>query len=123
MTDQEINEAVAWKLGWTEAKLTLLNDLGHRYGHKFITPMDPDENQCDCPNTWTHGIADYCHSIEAAWEIVEHLRSRYTVGIFFGCKQPQFTDQIGTNIEAVSDTAPMAICLAFLKLDKGSLIS
>lgn len=90
-----INEAVAKKLGvWIREY-----DLHHR------TP-------------------DYCHSIEAAWEIVEKcgghiwLRSgdcmpenNPNFGITWQCLIAKDKDYIGK-----ADTAPKAICLAFLKL-------
>lgn len=90
MTDQEINEAVARK-------------LGDRIRH--------DEHCCPIP--------DYCHSIAAAWEIVEHTLMKYAFEIhstptnyiahFSGPTWKQL-------MTAEADAAPMAICLAFLKL-------
>lgn len=70
MTDQEINEAVARKLG-IDPKATF-SGVDNKTGDlKFDVP-------------------DYCHSIAAAWEILEFVRNKYTT--------------------------PMSICLAFLKL-------
>lgn len=87
MTDSEINEAVVRKLG-----------LG-----------DPHE---------MFVIPPYCNSIEAAWEIVEkiewfclqkeHDGSGWTVWDMAGTEE--------ANLIVTADTAPMAICLAFLKL-------
>lgn len=97
MTDQEINDAVASKLHW---------------GGKSIK---------------TH--IDYCHSIEAAWEIVEHIRQRPNPKALIN---PSYAWEIHAKrkswivymtgptwkqmVSAEADTAPMAICLAFLKL-------
>lgn len=92
-TNQEVNEAVARKLG------------GDPPGH----PEQPD----------------YVGSIAAAWEIVEHLRTK-NIGILVESDQ----DEIGKNpgfsywceitnhpeCSGYANTAPLAICLAFLKL-------
>lgn len=91
MTDQEINEAVHEKL----------------HGK----PYDP------------FNIPDYCTSIQAAWEIVEKeagfdlFFARDYQGEKWSCT---FTVKEGDRpswvVGAKADTAPMAICLAFLKL-------
>lgn len=106
LTDQEINEAVARKLGF----------LWEKGDPMAIT-------------------RDYCHSIQAAWEIVENLKnSKKTFVVHIGglvnnpCGCGSFEKWIyvcnifdpGQFILAGAhhaDTAPMAICLAFLKLD------
>lgn len=123
MTDQEINEQVARKLGWN--KLAKLDDsTGYLYGWKFKGELA--------------NPPDYCHSIEAAWEILEKKQialvptntgwfatSRDAVleegecleiWIPSGCAT---RDHCGCLRCAIADTAPMAICLAFLKLEDG----
>lgn len=93
MTDQEINEAVYKKLGWDAT-----------------------------PQTF---IPHYCTSIAAAWEIAEYLKAQKR------CKglalyspfenESQWSFKIlwlPYIFEALAETAPMAICLAFLKLDE-----
>lgn len=102
MTDQEINEAVARKLGWTFHDDPFNGNHWDRY---------PDGHGSE------KEVPDYCHSIEAAWAIVPEI--------------PYFTIcQIGDFVWRVSwlpstagptpfeqaDTAPMAICRAFLEL-------
>ncbi len=86
MTDQEINEAVGRKLG-AEFKFNIGGIL-------YAEPMPQD----------------YCHSIEAAWEIVEKLKFRLS--------PVNETDWVasGGHQSAMASCAPMAICLAFLKL-------
>lgn len=87
MTDQEINEAVAKKLG-----------------------IDPFSFERDANR-------DYCHSIEAAWEILK-------TAIEYECQLTYHHWADGTDFweasineqKAEADTAPMAICKAFLKL-------
>lgn len=88
MTDTEINEAVARKLG------VQLKNLKAR---------------------------DYCHDIEAAWEVVDKIKDTYfSVSVshdnerhLYQCEYSGFNNP---PIYATADTAPMAICLAFLKL-------
>ncbi len=94
MTDQEINEAVARKLGYMSDK------------------TDP------------RSVTDYCRSIAAAWEVVESLKNHsvtirkadaltgWYCNIFSWQGYPNGEKQ--PEIEAEADTAPMAICLAFL---------
>lgn len=97
MTDQEINEAVARKFGWV-------------YDAKFQDWGDPDGVVMPLP--------DYCHSIAAAWEAVKYIQkmeisvdvrawSSNSFSVFIRC---------GIEMTAIANTAPMAICLAFLKM-------
>lgn len=102
MTDQEINEAVAKKLCETP---------------KDLDPLNSDN--WDRP--YREMIPNYCHSIEAAWEIVKYMESDWRFclqsissghyGAWF------FSNHSATElVSEQADTAPMAICLAFLKL-------
>lgn len=126
MTYQEINKAVATKLGvklstdpWRE---TAPSEWWHKNG---------GSKWCGVEEHPPYTIPDYCHSIAAAWEIVDYWKYRpfrmaNTVG---GGYRVSFTDTLVHNHcnceeactyevegEVVSDTVPMAICLAFLKL-------
>ena len=98
MTDQEINEAVARKLGYGEYDPTFIENGKVVKGPK----------------------KDYCHSIEAAWEIVEHANKSLRCPVRFdkGEASRWYVSFDGSphDADAVADTAPMAICLAFLKL-------
>ncbi len=94
MTDQEINEAVARKLGWKRKAEWEYDTL----------------SSCSAP-------PDYCHSIQAAWEMVDKMPPSWSlirrddgkfVCTFIGPK--------GLDGGGAHNTAPMAICLAFLKL-------
>lgn len=121
MTDREICEAVARKLC-------------------------PDLK----PHEWPGGLKDYCHSIEAAFEIVEKMIAEgYSVTVnrypknrlwltppYEGAPGPKWEFKPNPNetsqcivswhdvdseswivgCDPIADTAPMAICLAFLKL-------
>lgn len=112
MTPNEINEMVALKLGW-------------RY-HEDLKPICW---QSPHGGSYLRDFPDYCHSIAAAWEIVENLAKKdLTIDI-------SFTDYLGFKARVSirsenggawtfhargikADTAPLAICLAFLKLEK-----
>lgn len=97
MNDQEINEAVARKLGWKQ-------DGG-------IGWIQPEPH----PDGFLIGHAvlpDYCHSIAAAWEVVE--KTRMTIepseaGWWAGF--PHAVNKIWEHDEI----APRASSLAFLK--------
>lgn len=111
MTPVEVNEAVAKKLGWTAPT----GKREPRYGGKGY-PFSEFK--------WSNGgefydaLPDFCTSIAAAWEVVELQK-----GKMISLTNPGF-EWICRIIDAhngdeVSDgacTAPMAICLAFLKL-------
>ena len=100
MTDQEINGAVARKLGV----------------NRIIKSSEPSGIL-----QWVEPVKDYCHSIEAAWEVVEWIHQNGGKLLW----KPMFELSHSGNgwlcrmrqepYEA-ADTAPMAICLAFLKL-------
>lgn len=113
MTDQEINEAVARNLGW-KSRTKRAKEAG-----KFISDFcagDGHELGCEEP-------LDYNNDISAAWDIVDHLKPRRVDlcrredGKWI-CKvwHPKIAMQgIATEI---ADTAPMAVCKAFLKLEE-----
>lgn len=107
MTNTEINEAVARKLGWTQIKC---GDT-HCFGPMSMRWRSVDGRHFDT-------FPAYSTSIEAAWEIVESLKMDFCLS-----RNGHWDCQFGPNglgqpglIDAVADTAPMAICLAFLKL-------
>jgi len=93
MTDQEINEMVARKLGI---------ELGN------LKPRD------------------YCHSIKAAWEVVEKAQALGSFALIFSYVEPGLwyagwgstgVEGFEFDLDATADTAPRAICEAFLKLE------
>lgn len=90
MNDKEINEAVARKLGWR--------------------------------GTFPDQYPDYCHSITAAWEVVEQVFTSFylswdeTTETWFAKWDNQHRTEESCRYKGEADTAPMAICLAFLKL-------
>lgn len=112
MTNQEINEAVARKL-----------DLNpHFFG---LGPNGQASNMITRSNGFSEALPDYSTSIEAAWEIVEHLRklptavSQYAFEIH-AAPNGYFAYITGPTwkqvVKGETDTAALAICLAFLKL-------
>lgn len=106
MTDQEVNIAVARKLGWEP----------RNYDPQSIEPI----KRIPCftaPNGDLYAnVPDYCHSIAAALEIIEKgfldgVQIRISDGKWIAGKRGE---EIEKSIPA--DTAPRAICEAFLKL-------
>jgi hypothetical protein len=122
VTNHEINEAVARKLGWIDIQPSSNPKIF--YGFRG----DTDEMQL---------IPDYCTSIAAAWEIVEKQSMAlvpFSSGRWYAttidmpeteneCFEIWTQSNCATENECscgccvVADTAPMAICLAFLKLE------
>lgn len=104
MTNQELNEAVARKLGWevTES-VSDPND-------KCFTPPG---NAMD----WGPEPPPYSTSIAAAWEIVDKIFvvKLQKVSDEWQC---ELNDARGNSAFDASDTAPMAICKTFLKLQE-----
>lgn len=111
MTDQELNEQVARKLGWYALKWR--DEVSRKPAWWGLSKDHTVESL----------VPDFCHSIEAAWEIFGYASSRYTDLTlvqdndrwlaFFGIWDGQ---GINRNFSR-ADTAPRAICLAFLKLE------
>lgn len=138
MTDQEINEAVARKLGWTALKV--INHLGLRDEFVGIPPKDQWSKHYIDPSKLKDriplcSVPDFVNRIEAAWEIVEHLQKQKTpfyvavgglmhnpcaCGAYekwvYTCNIFDPTLKLELSVHAHADSAPMAICLAFLKL-------
>ena len=103
MNEREINEAVARKLGYNV-----------QYDGIYWEAV-PDDVMAEL-----HPLPDYCTQIAAAWEVVEKMSGDYEVTINaahrkYWCHAAGPTWKQAVHAEA--DTAPMAICLAFLKLN------
>lgn len=110
MTPQEINEAVARKLGCLICKPPC------KWPH---SPNDDGIIWCE--------IKDYCGDIRAAWEIVQFLINGKWM-IFNPGNTNTWVASItdlpyGSKSDAEAGTAPMAICLAFLKLEERKLLT
>lgn len=124
MTDQEINEAVAKKLGWAKGSYAEVESVS---GNSWTDYPKEDGTE----RMVISKLPDFCHDIKAAWEIVDFIESkqgafniigfwhqpcscgdydryRYEVRIY-NAKEPPAC--------ARADSAPMAICKAFLKLE------
>lgn len=109
MTNEEINEAVARKLG----KIRIyVNASG-----------EPTEREKAVAQSY---IPDYAGSISAAWEIVEHCRENMRFDTAWieshgddgkpAWSARFWTPDFKADVYVRADTAPMAICQAFLKL-------
>lgn len=126
MTYQEINEAVARRLGWEHVPADAGSDDYWRRA-----ALRDNEGRIIRPAQFPF-ISDYSTSIEAAWEIPTYLISK---GFEFNVDHPDWEEikyfeedrhkKWRCNIsapngkiwkDAYADTAPMAICLAFLEL-------
>lgn len=113
MTDTEKNEAVARKLGWTYNQ--------HPYQYWIPGDLVARDKYGDRPSR----VPDYCSDIKAAWEIVEQLKTSYH-SLYVNCWNKRWTVWLADDIEyihnqiaqpkAESDSAPMAIVDAFLKV-------
>lgn len=103
MDDNELNALVARGLGWTNPKGPKCG--GPREGH----------DHGDFYACYEVG-PDYCHDIKAAWEVVEYCQTKDDNFYLDWEDKPIWTCQLGIA-EAKADTAPMSICLAFLKLE------
>lgn len=108
MDDNELNALVARGLGWTNPKGPKCG--GPREGH----------DHGDFYACYEVG-PDYCHDIKAAWEVVELItkeNERKQCGPIVRLEHDgKWHFRIGHDI-VQADTAPMAICLAFLKLEE-----
>lgn len=121
MTPQEINEFVAQKLGYKKGNLVVgTNTKGQPVENKeWVTPE----------GKLAYWLPDYAGSIQAAWEVVEHIRERPNPDALIN---PSYAFELHATpsawvaiisgptwkqmVKGESETAPMAICLAFLKL-------
>lgn len=119
MTDDEINEAVARKLGDT-AYCGCGDPVSDHGKGEFEGEMVCCHAFCKCESI---KIPDYCHSIEAAFEIVEKYRhSKVTVGYRFELIDHDvewycgWANDSGWLATGEAESPAMAICLAFLKL-------
>jgi hypothetical protein len=117
MTPEEVNEAVALKLGWDKVvgPAPMFRTIWIRKGNF-------GEGQQYAPT--------YTTDIKSAWEIVDYVAS-HSSDPSLKFKMTRHTSQVyaGWYIEAggmgddftlaegQAETAPMAICLAFLKLN------
>lgn len=119
MTDSEINEAVARQLGnppCSDGYSQLVNKDGSRicqHCGASVSLERPEHIE----------QRDYCHRIDAAWDVVDHLRDRgVSVDLMVTPKLSRCTIRemamglIQTSAEAGPTDASRAICLAFLKL-------
>lgn len=123
MTDSETNEAVARKLGWRIKTGTLVREYTEGAGGgSAVMPamkgwLSPTSKRKDLV---VSNVPDYCHSIAAAWEVVEHIRKNQmmvSMNLLSSCQLKITHGEISNVLaESWADTAPTAICLAFLKL-------
>lgn len=115
MTNDEINEKVARRLG---AKRLVAE--GHDCGDHY-------HDHWELTHEWNYRkyakfLPNYCEDLKAAWEIAEKnavINSWwcFTIHAYLGGWVAGWSDRDGSwRNKTDSDTAPMAICLAFLKM-------
>lgn len=106
LTHESINEQVARKLGWTS---------------KFYRDPEPGITEwLKDGQSYGDRPSDYAHSIQAAWEIWEHVgnNTEWSIAIEYQGREYDCWLSHPTERQVIvhADTAPLAICLAFLKL-------
>lgn len=106
MTPAEINDAVALKLGVDGSSYPWVQTGPSKPWH--ITGGAQWCGEEEPPKYFP----DYCHDIKAAWDILQTLDKIF---ILEQQAKGQWRVDLGRG-PSYSDTAPMAICLAFLKL-------
>lgn len=105
MTNNEVNEAVAVRLGW----------VYHEDASPLCWEMPINST------VYVKSYPTYSTSIAAAWEVVEFVRNQNKESIEIH-SLPEGYSVIFTGptwkqmVRQDADTAPMAICLAFLKI-------
>lgn len=98
MTDKEINEAVAKRLGWTLVKSDPTRGALGKY--KTLAGVALSD------------VPDYCHSIEAAWDIL--LTHPGDFGLIR--ENDKWISWFRCCEDVDAHSPQMAICLAFLKI-------
>lgn len=105
----------------TDAELDEINEkVGDKLLHNCKCLEPAEGKKCIC-------LPDYSRSIAAAWEIVDSLKAQdYYIALFdenhgYGVSEKQWIAELRdhkarTITEGEAETAPLAICLAFLKL-------
>lgn len=118
MTSQEINEAVARKLGWKPIKEISEEKRIQNHFEGYLTHWTQDEGKS---SSWC--LPAYSQSIHAAWEIVKLIKTPIRmIEIETPMGEAHWVCRIYENGDIIAghgaDTAPMAICKAFLKLEE-----
>lgn len=112
--DAEIAEKV---MGWTDVSLTAPRRMPN--GVTWFVPCGySPENRCHVE------LPEYSSDIAAAWEVVEHLKSRgWAIRLsnkmvdwcWWAYVYDYRSEHAAAEATVQEDTAPMAICLAALK--------
>lgn len=107
MTDQEKNEEIARKLGYSVGKIKSTKEIVINRDGKTPKFMKCDDIE---------RLPDYLNDIRVAWEILTDHCEEWTIQ----CPGPFVHVDLQTKDysreSAQADTAPRAICEAFLKL-------
>lgn len=116
MTDTELNEQVAKRLGWTsDPKEDLVSDEGMVSSRTYRRGKEMKRYSPESAFGMAGGFR-YATDIGAAWEIVEHLKCVLVKEISLTWLRTSGDWSFTINhVCEFADTAPRAICLAFLK--------
>lgn len=113
MTSPSLNEQVARRLGWEPIRCGDTHCIGPM-SMRWITPKGDRHSDT---------IPDYSGSIQAAWEILLHIRQqRFSVRNAFRLAMKEIIPTLNSGVRidpfywALFMMDPRAICLAFLKL-------
>lgn len=111
MTNQEINEAVARKLGWTRKENDVACERGHGAGGWHFCR--------DGKGSYFYDPPVYSTDIKAAFEIVEEIKNIYALDcafrLIYDIADQEWNCLVG-GVCGRSDNPSTAICLAYLKL-------
>lgn len=102
-----INEQVAKALGWQQDTMGWLEPSGWKAVEGGVMRRGQSK------------LPDYSRSIEAAWEIVEKMheqKMRMGLNKFDGGYTVSFDQTYSSDGWTDAEKAPLAICLAFLKV-------
>jgi hypothetical protein len=115
MMDQKLNETIARKLGW--------RDVNYRKGVCVGFPPNPHLLGVPDPEIPYVEIPDFTKTIEAAWMVMEAILERIPKSDIHlehlhgaGWRISTCYEEKAWKDWVTADTAPMAICQAFLKL-------
>ena len=112
----QFRASIAFRLGWKNIHLRTEGSM---------CPMDMLVGDRNSSTGWETHVLDYCHRIKDACEIIEWCLKdhRYfslyteTGGFHFWIGESGKGHDGKNDVLAIADTAPKAICKAFLKLE------
>ena len=104
-----LNAAIALKLGWKNQRGMWVSKEAQALEEAGNPPLDLGQIS----------PRNFCEDIATIWEVVENLPPNVVFGLIKIGKQwlCQMGPEDGKRVEIIADTAPLAVCRAFLKLN------